>query len=559
MDEGEGAIPDKPNPGGHARSGCQLSPVPAVPPWLPPLVLALAVVAVYAPSLSGGFLNYDDDWLIENNPIVRRTDLGALRPIWTDLGPETRQRLGAEYLPVRDTLMWFEVRLFGLSPHALRAVSLLLYLAAALALRAYLRATIADPTVADLAAFLFALHPVHVESVAWLAGQKDLCALLLVAAALCLYARARALWAVPLLLLLAMFAKGVAVTVPLLLPCHDWLVRRRPRWAVIGAALVAAAIALVVHLRVGRAVGMLAPWPGGGRLATAATMGPIWLRYLTESFVPTGLTIRHEVTVHRALDLAAWAGYLPLVALAAAAAAVARHRRWRLPAFALAWFVIPLLPTSHVVAPLQNLMADRYLLLAVLGPCLVLAAACRRVPAGLALAAAVLLMFGALTLVRARVFAGSIPLWTDAVAKQPASARAHYQLAMALRQAGHPADAELALRRALAVAAPDDDTGRRAANNLAGLLAASGRLREAQVLLQETVARFPGDPRALGNLAEITARLGQQNEARRLFETLRRRFPQYEPGQRNFRLHFAPATPPAATAGPQAPSPSPDR
>jgi tetratricopeptide (TPR) repeat protein len=558
MGEGEGAPTEKPSPEGRALGGRRFFPGLVLPHWLPPVVLALAVVAVYAPSLRGGFLNYDDDWLIENNPIVRRTDLGALRAIWTDFGPETRQRLGAEYLPVRDTLMWFEVRLFGLSPHALRAVSLLVYLAAALAMRAYLRATIADLVVAELAAFLFALHPVHVESVAWLAGQKDLCALALAAAALCLYARARALWAVPLLLLLAAFGKGVAVAVPLLLPCHDWLVRRRPRWPVIGAALLAAAIAVVVHLRVGRVVGMLAPWPGGGRLATAATMGPVWLRYLAESFVPTGLTISHEVAIHRAADLAAWAAYVPLVALVAAAATAA-HRGWRLPAFALAWFVIPLVPTSQVVAPLQNLMADRYLLLAVLGPCLVLAVACRRVRVGVALAAAVVLVFGALTLVRARVFSASIPLWTDAVAKQPASARAPYQLAMALRQAGRPADAEAAFRRVLAVAAPDDDTRRRAANNLAALLAASGRLQEAHAVLRETVSHFPDDPRALGNLAEITARLGRQDEARSLFETLRRRFPQYEAGERNFRRHFAPATPPAATPDPQPGSPSRDR
>jgi protein O-mannosyl-transferase len=546
MGEGEGATTDR-----LPASG-------AVRPWLAPLGLALVVIAVYAASLRGGFLNYDDDWLIENNPIFRRAD--ALRAIWTDLGAETRQQLGAEYLPVRDTLMWLEVRLCGLSPHALRAVSLLLYLAALLLLRRYLRATLADvpagarppPAVAELAVFLFAVHPVHVESVAWLAGQKDLCALVLAAAALLLYARGRAPWAVPLLVLLAALGKGVAVAVPLLLLAHDWLTRRRPGWTALGA-LVAAAIALVVHLRVGRMVGMLAPWPGGGRMATAATMGPIWLRYLVESFVPVGLSIRHEVAIHGATDLWAWAAYLPLVALAAAAVAAARRGR-RLPAFALAWFIVPLLPTSQVLAPLQNVMADRYLLLAVLGPCLALAALGRWRP-GLLVVASVVAVFGALTVARAGVFTGSVPLWTDAVAREPASARAHYQLGMALRQANRPVEAEAAFRRALAVAAAGDDIGRRAANNLAALLASSGRLQEAQAVLRDAVARFPDDPRALGNLAEVTARLGQEAEARRLFETLRRRFPRYLPGERNFERHFhpaaAPTPPPGAPAGPR--------
>src|SRR3954447_1934779 len=217
--------------------------------WLPPLALALAVTAAYAPSVRGGFLNYDDDWLIQNNPVLRRADAGALATIWTDLRPETRQVLGAEYLPVRDTLLWLEVRLFGPSPQALRAVSLALYLTALLLVGAYLRATLAEKSpdeerppwsLATVTLWLFALHPVHVESVAWLAGQKDLCALVLAAAALLVHARGRRPWAVPLLVLLAALAKGVAVAVPLLLPCHDWFVRRRPRWGALAASLAAA-------------------------------------------------------------------------------------------------------------------------------------------------------------------------------------------------------------------------------------------------------------------------------------------------------------------------------
>jgi tetratricopeptide (TPR) repeat protein len=520
---------------------------------LAPLVLALAVVAVYAASLRGGFLNYDDDWLIQNNPVLRRGDAGALRAIWTDLGPQTRQALGAEYLPVRDTLMWLEVRLLGVSPHALRAVSLLLYLGAVLLLRAYLRATFADAVLAELAALLFALHPVHVESVAWLAGQKDLCALLLAAAALRLHAGGRHAWAAPVVLL-ACLAKGVVVVLPALFLCHEWLVGRRRFPAVLPSGLAAAA-ALALHLHVGKAVGMLAAWPGGGRLSTAATMGPVWLRYLGESFLPLGLSIHHQVPVHAAGDVMAWLAYLPLAVLAALAVVAARRGR-RLPAFALAWFAVSLLPTSQVLAPLQNRMADRYLLLPVMGPCLLVAGLAlrlpRRWPAVLGLGVAAL--FAGLTAARAEVFTGSVPLWADAVAHEPASARAHYQLAMALREAGQPA-AEAAFRRAIEVAAGEDaDVGRRAANNLSSLLAA-GRPQEAQAVLRQTVTRFPDDPKALGNLAEITARLGQRDEARRLFELLRRRFPDYEPGLRNYRKHFGAVTSPAPPGTPPPPSP----
>jgi len=512
---------------------------------------ALAIVAAYALSLGGGFLNYDDDWLIRDNLTLHQP--GALRAIWTSFSETSRHQLGAEYLPVRDTLVWLELAAFGDSALALRAVSLLLYLGAAFLMRAYLRRTLPDPVVAEGAAWLFALHPVHAESVAWLAGQKDLVALLLVAAALLVYAGERRQWAVPLLLLAAMFGKAVAVTAPLLLPLHDFLVRRRPRWPVIAGSLAAAGLALAVHVRVGRIVGMMADWPGGSRLAAVTTMGPVWLRYLFESFVPVGLSIHHDVPGRGAGDPLAWLAYGGLAVLAVAAAWAAR-RGQRLPLYALGWFVVPLLPTSQVLAPLQNLMADRYLLLAVLGPCLVVAALARRGPP--VLIVGLVLVAAALTFTRAQAFAGSVALWQDATARSPRWAQGWFQLGMAHGDRD-PAATEAALRRAREVE-PDSEAARRAANNLGALLAGQQRLPEAQAVLRDNVARFPGDARALNNLAEITARLGDEAEARRLFERLRARFPEYLPGLRNYQKRYGPRSP-APAGNPPAPAPPPAR
>jgi hypothetical protein len=509
------------------------------------VAFAAAIVLVYALSLRGGFLNYDDDWLVRDNPVLHAPH--ALRAIWTDLGAGTRQALGAEYLPVRDTLVWLEGRTFGFVAPAFRAVSLLLYLAAALLLRRYLRRTLPGPT-GETAAWLFALHPVHAESVAWLAGQKDLVALVLVAAALVVYGGERRRWLVPVLLLAAMFGKAVAVVAPLLLPLHDFLVRRRPRWPVMAASLSAALFAVAVHVRVGRAAGMLASWPGGSRLTAAATMGPVWLRYLGASFVPVGLGVHHHVPLRTAGDPLAWASYAALVALIIAAGWAAR-RGQRLWIFALGWFLLPLLPTSQVLAPLQNLMADRYLLLAVLGPCLVLAAlaarAPRPVPVGLILVAA------ALTFSRAQVFTDSVALWTDVTARSPAWPIGWYQLGLAQRDRRDP-EAAASLRRAIALD-PAAETARRAGNNLSALLVGTGALAEAQAVARENVAHFPDDPRALNNLAEITARLGQTEEARRLLERLISRFPDYQPGRRNYQR----LTSPGSADSPPSPGPPP--
>jgi protein O-mannosyl-transferase len=516
-----------------------------------PVLLALAILATYALSLRGGFLNYDDDWLTRDNPVFKQP--GALRTIWTDLSAETRHQLGAEYLPVRDTLVWLELRLFGPSAFALRAVSLLLYVGAALLLRAYLRRALPPPT-AEPAAWLFALHPVHAESVAWLAGQKDLVALLLVAAALLVYARDRHLWAVPLLLLGAMLGKSVAVVAPLLLLLHDFLVQRRPRWLVAAAALATTAAALVVHVRTGRAVGMMAAWPGDSRLTAFTTMGPVWLRYLGECFVPVGLSVHHDVPARTAGDPLAWLCYAVLALLLAAAIREARRGR-RLWLWALGWFVVPLVPTSQVLAPLQNLMADRYLLFAVLGPCVVLAVLAARAPRPVT--AGLVLVVAALTFTRAQTFADSVSLWQDATARSPRWAEGWYQLGMALREI-RPPEAEPAFRRAIEVD-PASEGARRASNNLAALLAAQSRLAEAQAILRGNVDRFPDDPRALNNLAEITARLGQDAEARRLYDRLVNRFPDYAPGWRNYRKRYGEFTSPARPDSRPSPAPPPAR
>jgi protein O-mannosyl-transferase len=435
---------------------------------------------------------------------------------------------------VRDTLMWLQVRLFGPSPRALRAVSLALYLAAVLLLRVYLRRAL-DPRLGEIAAWLFALHPVHVESVAWLAGQKDLAALLAVAGALFCYGRGRRA-AVPILTVAAVLSKSVAVVLPLLLLLDDFLARRRPDWLVVSLSTAVVAAALAVHLHVGHVVVMLAPQPGGSRLATAATMGPVWLTYLARSFVPVGLSVQHDVTIRSAGNLLGWLAYLPLVALAVASVLAAR-RGQRLWAWALAWFVVPLLPTSQVLAPLQNLMADRYLLLAVLGPCVAVAALCAGLNHRLLTAGAVAI-YAVFTLVRAPLFADSVSFWEDAIAHAPRSARAHYQLAMALRDAHRPVDAIPAFEAALSLAAPHEEAGRMAANNLATLLASAGRLEEARQILRDAVAKYPADQRVLGNLAEITARMGRDEEARQLFEEVLRRFPTYTPARRNYERRY---------------------
>jgi protein O-mannosyl-transferase len=484
-----------------------------------PLLLVTVTALAYLPSLSGGWLNWDDPWLIRDNPLLARSDLGALAAIWTDLSKPTRLLLGAEYLPIRDTELWLEARLFGLSPGPLRATNLALYLGAVLAFRAVLRRALDSRPAAEAASWVFALHPVHVESAAWLAGRKDVLALLFVGAALFVHTGTdrRRVWLVPLLLLAAHLSKAMTVTALGLMFALDAGMKRKPERGLYLAALAAAVIALIVHVSVGRIVGMTEPPAGGSHGAQLATMGPVYLRYLWLMVFPGALSLVQDVPVRSGFDLAAIAGYVVLAGWASAGWLLWRRRGDAVMLSTWLWFVVPLLPVSQLVFPLQNQMADRYLFLSVMAPALLAGWAVRRAPRG-ALAASGVVVLG-LTLAtaeRSALFGDSVAVFADATKKTRLSPAAPYQLARALEEQGDDSAAIDGYREALRRSGGRGETGRRATNNLAKLYARAGRLTEAEQVLLEGRASWPDDPKILANLAEVVRRLdagGQRKHA----------------------------------------------
>jgi len=485
------------------------------------VLLTLAVVVAYVPSLRGPFLSWDDPWLVEGNPVLATHDTASLGRIWTDFGVETRITLGAEYLPVRDTVLWLETALFGSWAPALRIANLIWYVTAVLLLRAYLLRAL-GPSAGEAAAWLFALHPAHVESVAWIAGHKDTLALLFVAAALALHARGgrATCWVAPLLGV-AHLCKAVSVVGVALLLAHDCLARRRPDWRVYVPAVLLAAGASWLHASVGATVGMQS-----GR-ASLAAVGGIWPAYFALVAWPPRLSIVHDLP-----SPALW-GHVVILVLGALAVALARFRKSRLPLFAWIWFVLPLLPVSGLFYSLQNATADRYLLLSVLGPLVLVAA----IPARPALLFSLALVLGACSAMRAWQFRADLPLWEDAVAKTRTNAVAPFKLGTCFENTGRPLDAAKAYREALR-RDPRGERGRAAANNLAALQAKLGDLRGAEATYRAAHHTWPRDPKILGNLAEVIARQGRLDEARALFRDLLARFPDYQAGRRNYEAWF---------------------
>jgi len=504
------------------------------------LLLVLAVGLVYLPSLSGGFLNLDDPWLIQHNPVFREPSRQGLVQIWSDFSAAARLSLGAEYLPIRDTSVWLDALCDGLSPRAMRFGNLAIYVLALLCLRGALRRALGTTLAVELAIFAFALHPVHVESVAWLTGRKDVLALLFVALALYVHSGVSRLrpMIVTALLVCAYLAKAQAVIAGGLLVAHDLLAGRRPEARVYAPVFVSAGLVALLHASVGRVVSMTGPPAGGSRLHAAFTFAEVLARYLGMLVYPTRLSVVYDVPARLQLTLVGALGLGVVHAWFGIGIFVWRRRQQRVVLAAWLWFVVPFLPVSQVLFPLQNRMADRYLLFSVLALSLLLCFALERVPAtlrgyALGAAAVAVLGLGLASFERSALFGNSASLFEDATHKTRTSELAPFQWALALEAKHDRPGAEAAYAEVLRRSSSATEAGRRATNNLARAYAQENRLDDAAQLLRAGRRSWPTDPKILSNLAIIVARQGKSAEAEQLTAELHQRFPSFRPGQRS--------------------------
>jgi hypothetical protein len=510
------------------------------------LLLVLSVCLVYLPSLSGGFLNLDDPWLIQHNPVFREPSRQALLEIWSDFSTAARLSLGAEYLPIRDTSVWLDAVCDGLAPGAMRFGNLAIYVTAVLCLRGALRRALGTTLAVEIAVFAFALHPVHVESVAWLAGRKDVLALLFVALALYVHSGVSRLRPiiVPALLVCAYLAKAQAVVAGGLLVAHDLLARRRPEARVYAPVFASAVMAAMLHAYVGRVVGMTGTPAGGSRLHAAYTFADVLARYLGMLVCPARLSVVYDVPARLQLTLAGALGLGVVFAWLGIGIMVWRRRQNRVVLAAWLWLVVPLLPVSQVLFPLQNRMADRYLLFSVLALSLLLWFALERVPAKLRIhargaAIVAVLGLGLASFERSALFGNSASLFEDATHKTRTSQLAPLQWALALEAKNDRPGAEAAYKEVLRRSSSATEAGRRATNNLARAYARENRLDDAAKLLRAGRGLWPADPKILSNLSIICARQGKSAEAEQLAAELHQRFPNFRPGQRSISDYYS--------------------
>jgi tetratricopeptide (TPR) repeat protein len=438
------------------------------------LALAALTTAVYASSCDNRFVNYDDDLYVSERPELRQ---GLSRDALAWAFTSTQ---GANWFPLTRLSWLLDAELFGVEAGAFHAVSLALHVASALLLfAAFLRLSGRFGPSAFVAG-VFALHPLHVESVAWAAARKDvLSGLFFMLALLAHERRARAgrpaLWGALLCVILALglLAKPMLVTLPcVLLLLDEWplgRVRSAPGAAAergrvrslvleklpLFALAAAACVVTVIAQREGGALRDAELYPWWLRVANAFDA---YLVYLRQAFWPTGLAVFYPYP---------HAG-LPLERVAAAALVVvgASVLVWReLPrrphlAVGWFWFVGMLVPVIGIVQVGQAAAADRYTYLPLIGLSVMVAWGAAefadrwswlRAPLRNGAALALLALAYAAS-AQVGVWRNSQSLFEHALAVTERNHVAHINLGATLARAGRHADAEDHLTRAIAIA-----------------------------------------------------------------------------------------------------------
>jgi tetratricopeptide (TPR) repeat protein len=526
---------------GPPRQARQARAIPSAGsgPWLALGAIFIVTLGAYAQVRGFAFLtNYDDSVYVTANPAVR-SGLTAGSVIWA-----FTHTCAGNWHPLTMLSHMLDVQLFGVTPGPAHVVSLLLHLLDTLLLFRVLALATGRAWPSVFAAGLFALHPAHVESVAWIAERKDVLSTALGLLALEAYVRgvrsrggrARALVAVALAA--GLLAKPMLVTLPFVLLLLDaWPLGRLAlaRGAARGGErapitlarglgekwllFVLAAVAIAIALRAQAGVGAMAEQgalPLPLRLANACVST---VRYVELFFAPRGLAAYYPYPSRIAPAAIAGAALL-LAAITLALVALRRRAPYALVGWL--WFLITLVPVIGLVQVGAQAMADRYTYVPYIGLSIAVSWGAadlfraRRVatPFAGAAAAAALLVLAALTARQVTTWRDGHTVFARAVRVTRDNAFAWGNLGIDALDAGR-LDEALADFQAAARAKPDEA---RAQYNLGVAYRRKAMYPEAEREFARTLALSPHDPHAQLNLGLVLAVQRRYEEA----------FPHYE-------------------------------
>src|SRR5438876_7017380 len=524
-----------------------------------PLVIAFSTFAAFLPARQNQFVNWDDAENFLDNPHYRGLGWSQLHWMWT-----THQ---GHYIPLTWMTLGLDYLLWGMNPVGYHLTNLLLHAANAVVffvvVRRLLTRALSSPSErgyalavsAGVAALVFAIHPLRVESVAWATERRDVLSGLFYLLTILMYLRAYEFgargrgwyWLAVAVFVCALLSKSMVVNLPVVLLILDVYPLRRLGGAIgwwseparrvyvekipfVLLAAAASAIAVMAQSSVHAALS-LAQLSVPGRLAISA-YGVSF--YLWKMVVPLNLSPLYERPL--TLDPSAMPFVLSYGLVLALTAIVLALRR-RAPGLLAVWFayVVVLLPVLGIFQSGPQIAADRYTYLAGLGWALLTGAALlsvsRRLPfLSTGLAFFLLLGLGVLTWNQVHVWHDSENLWSHAVAIDPGAPVGQYSRGWALAQQGKLTEAMAHYQTALRLN-PDYAEAHTAGG---ALLADQGKLAEASEHYQTALRLKPDHAEAHGNVGSALARQGKLAEAVEHYQTALRFKPDHADAHYNW-------------------------
>ena len=511
-----------------------------LPAWALDLAIAVllvsAIFAIYGQTSGFGFVNFDDpDYVTANSHV--RAGLSQESITWA-----FRHSFAGNWFPLTWLSHMLDVQLFGLDGGFHHLTSVGLHAAAAVLLFLFLGRITSARGPSAMVAALFALHPLHVESVAWIAERKDVLSAFFCMLTLCAYARYAArpssirYLAALLFFLLGLLAKPMLVTLPLVLLLLDyWPLRRGVRILEKAPFLLLSAIFCVVTFQVHREAGsaaLLDLLPFATRVQNALVS---YAFYAVKLFWPVNLAAYYPYPPHPLVAMAVLSA-LGMIAMTILAVRM-RHRE---PCLIVGWtwYVVTLLPVIGLVQVGGQAHADRYTYIPMIGLAIAIVWSVRELLrkhsrilliSGLSVSAVCMI----LSWQQARYWRDSITLFRHAVAVTTDNSFARFNLAAALNEEGRTAEASEELAETVRIQ-PNSASARA---ELGQLLAKQGQLPQALDQFHAAEMLSPRDPAIHYRLATVLAETGHAGEAITEFSQAA----QLEPGNADTHYNLATA------------------
>ena len=497
------------------------------------LVMAAAVLWIYRPALHGGWL-WDDETDITDNAITQSPT--GLWSIWFEPGSNL------DYYPIKASVQWLQWHLWGMDTLGYHLTNVLLHILSALLVWRLLSKF--GLRLAWLGGLIFAIHPVQVESVAWIAELKNTLSLPLFLLAMCAYldyeehGKSKDYWLALGLFLAAMLCKTTMVMFPVAILLYAWWKRGRIGWH----DLKASGPFFVVSL----AMGLMTVWcqhhhareesiPSlGGVFPRLACAGLSLSFYFSKCFLPVELM---PVYPQWTVDPPAPWQFLPLLVLGGAIYWLWTKRRGcgRHALLGLGFFLIflaPFLGFNAISYMDLTWVMDHFLYIPMIGLIGLVVAALGQMevqlpasfrPCGIGLAMAALALLAFESRNYAKMFVNSETLWTYTLQYNPEAYPAHNNLGLAFLHAGQVSKAMEQFEQAVRIKPSDAE----AYNNLGIAYLQSQQVAKALEQYEQAVRIKPDYAEAHYNLGSALFKSGRLSEAINQFEQALRLKPDF--------------------------------